>query len=70
LGGTGVFISRIVNPIINSVKFSFWMSVYTVETIEHMTGLSLSHIDFFRYLIDWTDESWHSNFNLSYKNTG
>ena len=27
LGGTGVFISGIVNPIINSVKFSFWGSV-------------------------------------------
>ena len=27
LGGIGVFISGIVNPIINSVKISFWVSV-------------------------------------------
>ena len=27
LGGTGVFISGTVNPIINSVKFLFWVSV-------------------------------------------
>ena len=25
--GTGVFISSIVNPIINSVQFLFWMSI-------------------------------------------
>ena len=32
-GGTGVFISGIVNPIINSVKFSFWVSVYSLPCI-------------------------------------
>ena len=28
LGGIGVFISGIVNPIMNSVRFLFWVSVY------------------------------------------
>jgi len=28
LAGTGVFISGIVNPIINSVKFLFWASIF------------------------------------------
>ena len=32
LGGTGVFISGIVNPIINSVKFLFWVSIVTAIT--------------------------------------
>jgi len=35
LGGTGVFISGIVNPIINSVTFLFWVSVDTLQSTMH-----------------------------------
>ena len=32
LGGTGVLISGIVNPNINSVKFLFWVSIEATNT--------------------------------------
>ena len=36
LGGKGVFISGIVNPILNSVQFLFWVSV-DLQTTNHFT---------------------------------
>ena len=36
LGGTGVYISGILNPIINSVKFWFWVSIVCREKKRQM----------------------------------
>ena len=60
LGGTGVFISGIVDPIINSVTFSFWV-VYMYNELKHC------HLIICGFFLIWTWKFWyHSNCFLGF----
>ena len=55
-GGTGVFISGIVNPIINSVKFLFWVSTASCFISRYLVRVQCYYVKYaINFLILATD---------------